>query len=83
MSSDFLEVPRELLAQALGGEMKDVLAAQRKLRALLAQPAEQPAPAAVVLPERQEYSKFDPDTAYQEGWNACIDEVADLNPPQQ
>ncbi|MCK9802139.1 hypothetical protein M1B34_31885 [Pseudomonas sp. MAFF 302030] len=41
--------------------------------------AEQPAPVAVVLPERK--PSYDPinHPAYQHGWNACLDEVARLN----
>lgn len=44
----------------------------------------QPTPAAVVLPERQcadHFSEKLRDNA--DGWNACLDEVARLNPPQQ
>ncbi|MBC2660053.1 hypothetical protein H7A76_31885 [Pseudomonas sp. MSSRFD41] len=52
MSNETISVPRADLEQALGGEMKDVLAAQRKLRALLARPAEQPKPCATIRLER-------------------------------
>lgn len=38
----------------------------------------QPAPVAVVLPRR-----LKPDHWMSHGWNACLDEVARLNPPQQ
>lgn len=40
MSNEMISVLRADLQQALRGEIKDVLAAQRKLRALLAKPAE-------------------------------------------
>ncbi|WP_236185011.1 hypothetical protein [Pseudomonas protegens] len=49
-------------------------------RVLYTRPAEQPAPVAVVLPERK------PDASWLEfdsGWNDCLDEVARLNPPQK
>lgn len=39
----------------------------------------QPAPVAVVLPERD----MDDIGRFTDGWNACLDEVARLNPPQQ
>ncbi|MDS9879410.1 hypothetical protein RMI40_31730 [Pseudomonas protegens] len=54
--------------------------------ALYTRPAEQPAPAAVVLPERKSTDNltFAPETrGFACGWNACLDEVARLNPPQQ
>lgn len=55
-----------------------------QLRARIAELEQQPAPAAVVLPERQcadHFSEKLRDNA--DGWNACLDEVARLNPPQQ
>ncbi|MBP5100411.1 hypothetical protein [Pseudomonas protegens] len=42
MSNEMISVSRADLQQALRGEIKDVLAAQRKLRALLAKPAQPP-----------------------------------------
>ncbi|WP_085599699.1 MULTISPECIES: hypothetical protein [unclassified Pseudomonas] len=55
-----------------------------KIVPLYTRPGAQPAPAAVVLPERQcadHFSEKLRDNA--DGWNACLDEVARLNPPQQ
>lgn len=40
--------------------------------------AEQPAPVAVVLPERQEVDKYG--EFYDSGWNDCLDELKRLNP---
>lgn len=51
--------------------------------------AEQPAPVAVVLPEREMYCQYlrvvIPDNrleveAHKDGWNACLDELKRLNP---
>lgn len=39
---------------------------------------DRPAPAAVVLPDRKGY--LSPTDQYADGWNACLDEVARLNP---
>ncbi|BAO62865.1 hypothetical protein PPC_3518 [Pseudomonas protegens Cab57] len=53
---------------------------------LYTRPAEQPAPVAVVLPERKPepscMTELDDDREAAI-WNACLDEVARLNPPQQ
>lgn len=50
-------------------------------------PAEHPAPAPVVLPSRDDSlgtaERDDYANGYRHGWNACLDEVARLNPPQQ
>ncbi|AYG07718.1 hypothetical protein D7M10_11730 [Pseudomonas fluorescens] len=45
------------------------------------EPAEQPAPVAVVLPS-EDTRRTNPgeDEAYQNGWNACLDELKRLNP---
>ena len=52
-------------------------------------PAEQPAPVAVVLPDREMYCQYlrgvIPDNrleveAHKDGWNACLDELKRLNP---
>ncbi|MBP6954502.1 MAG: hypothetical protein KBC45_08775 [Pseudomonas sp.] len=40
-------------------------------------PAEQPAPVAVVLPERRDFS---PQSDSEWGWNTCLDELKRLNP---
>jgi hypothetical protein len=40
-------------------------------------PAEPPAPVAVVLPERREFS---PQSDAEWGWNACLDKVKEMNP---
>jgi len=42
--------------------------------------AEQPAPVAVVLPERRDFS---PQSDSEWGWNACLDELKRLNPSLQ
>ncbi|MCD9572175.1 hypothetical protein [Pseudomonas protegens] len=53
---------------------------------LYTRPAEQPAPVAVVLPERKPepscMTELDDDREAAI-WNACLDEAARLNPPQQ
>lgn len=41
--------------------------------------AEQPAPVAVVLPERMSDQQIINNTHCSEGWNACLDEVTRLN----
>ncbi|MFJ2456385.1 hypothetical protein ACIOWK_32575 [Pseudomonas protegens] len=48
-------------------------------------PVEQPAPVAVVLPRRRIIRAENPAAriSHSQGWNACLDEVARLNPPQQ
>ncbi|WP_407604423.1 hypothetical protein [Pseudomonas aeruginosa] len=40
--------------------------------------AEQPAPVAVVLPERKEIDKYG--EFYDSGWNDCLDDLKRLNP---
>ncbi|BBP51196.1 hypothetical protein PHLH3_08220 [Pseudomonas sp. St386] len=45
--------------------------------------AEQPAPVAVVLPERMDPLKLNKEYWYCVGWNACLDEIAHLNPIKQ
>ena len=44
---------------------------------------EQPAPVAVVLPERKGKQAIINDTHFCLGWNECLDEVARLNPVKQ
>ncbi|MBB1614486.1 hypothetical protein A9978_18780 [Pseudomonas sp. UMC65] len=53
--------------------------------AVLEDHAEQPAPVAVVLPGRRIIRAENPAAriSHSQGWNACLDEVARLNPPQQ
>ncbi|WP_409302991.1 hypothetical protein [Pseudomonas sp. KCJK8993] len=53
--------------------------------ALYTRPAGQTAPAAMVLPERKSYEESFSVHGHGQimGWNACLDEVARLNPPQQ
>jgi len=41
--------------------------------------AEQPAPVAVVMPERMSDQQIINNTHWSEGWNACLDEVTRLN----
>jgi len=43
------------------------------------EPAEQPAPVAVVTPEHRDSSLNNPEYSFARGWNACIDEVTRLN----
>ena len=54
--------------------------------------AEQPAPVAVVMPERETYTKYlvgviphnaNEVNAYKDGWNTCLEEVARLNGVKQ
>lgn len=56
-----------------------------ELGPLYTSPAEQSAPVAVVLPEpRQIRGENDAHRVWHsQGWNACLDEIARLNPPQQ
>lgn len=134
MTNEMISVPRHDLALALGTQDEGVTPYLQKragdrLRALLAQPAEQlegepighvytmealvpgggvryhaelyrpipsgtklytsppeqPAPVAVALPERKAHRDHGLTALDREadGWNACLDEVARLNPPQQ
>jgi hypothetical protein len=48
-------------------------------------PAAQPAPVAVVMPERKTVKAglLSESNTHNQGWNACLDEVARLNPIKQ
>ncbi|MDP9504568.1 hypothetical protein Q7O60_16345 [Pseudomonas protegens] len=74
--------------EEITGESLELCQAQPEeyeVRTLYTRPAEQPAPVAVVLPERNKASQnLDLEQCgYVDGWNACLEEVARLNPPQQ
>lgn len=68
-------------------EEPDILAYDDKLHSGYVKP-EQPAPVAVVMPERELYTKYlvgvipnnaNEVNAYKDGWNTCLEEVSRLN----
>ena len=78
-------------AQPQGEPVCEVIAAERGARTLLWLAdqlpnigaklyAEQPAPVAVVMPERKTEAATDEQKSRMRGWNACLDELKRLNP---
>lgn len=74
--------------EEMSGESLELCQAQRAEYEVRKLYAEQPAPVAVVMPDRETYTKYlvgviphnaNEVNAYKDGWNTCLEEVARLN----
>ncbi|MBI6913213.1 hypothetical protein JET72_04755 [Pseudomonas juntendi] len=83
-STEMVSVPREAVVQAADLLQEyNKCSIARDLRAILAQPAEQHEAEPVALPARKSQPTELSDVfvdANNEGWNACLDEIAKLGP---